>query len=431
MTRSFRVPMPPLTVALLLLGFLLLLSPPRAAHAADVLLSQGKPILASSTEDATRFPASAAVDGNDDWPQLGGDAGHTGFNAGERHFSPATVPGLHELRSFTIIRPASPPVLAGGAALFIGPTANGSNLAVIDATTGATRFEGDPAKQYIRAPAISGDRIYVGTMRGELCALDGRTGALRWSTQVEAVPQPVFSGPVVAGDTVFVRGGNRRDASRVIALDAATGAIRWERQFVNPAFTTPAVEGNRVFFNAGSDRSLHAMDTATGALLWSVPLNGQLQSTNMSPLAADGRLFLGGGALTAYDSATGRQLWQRVGSTTGFGPPSYAGGTLYSVESRFGNQPVLHAIDAATGADKWALQPNFGRSGNSAPAVAGGVVFIDLGRLVALDAVTGQTLWTGPALPLQYATIVGNGLVMTIERADDFSGNSILRFFGV
>jgi len=59
-SRSARTALAGLAVVLVA-SFTLVTSP--AAHAADTLISQGKPATASSTESAT-FPASNAVDGN-------------------------------------------------------------------------------------------------------------------------------------------------------------------------------------------------------------------------------------------------------------------------------------------------------------------------------------------------------------------------------
>ena len=52
-----------LGLAVVLIAAFLAALAPSPAHAADQLLSQGRPATASSTENAS-FPASAAVDGN-------------------------------------------------------------------------------------------------------------------------------------------------------------------------------------------------------------------------------------------------------------------------------------------------------------------------------------------------------------------------------
>ncbi|MEO3810210.1 discoidin domain-containing protein [Sphaerisporangium sp. B11E5] len=52
------------TMALALITTILAVLPTTPAAAADTLLSQGKPVTASSTESAVAFPATAAVDGN-------------------------------------------------------------------------------------------------------------------------------------------------------------------------------------------------------------------------------------------------------------------------------------------------------------------------------------------------------------------------------
>ncbi len=52
-----------LGLVVVLIAAFLAVRAPSPAHAADQLLSQGRPATASSTENAS-FPASAAVDGN-------------------------------------------------------------------------------------------------------------------------------------------------------------------------------------------------------------------------------------------------------------------------------------------------------------------------------------------------------------------------------
>jgi len=67
-----------------------------------------------------------------------------------------------------------------------------------------------------------------------------------------------------------------------------------------------------------------------------------------------------------------------------------AGGVVYGG----GSDGVFHALDAATGAERW--HADLGSSIGDAPAIAGGLVVVGTrdGRVVALDVAHGRTRWT-------------------------------------
>ena len=78
-----------------------------------------------------------------------------------------------------------------------------------------------------------------------------------------------------------------------------------------------------------------------------------------------------------------------------------------------GNDAVLHALDAKTGAVLWGSPSTGGRYVESSPAVANGVVYWgdDAGTLHASDAATGAPLWTSVPLrgEIVSAPAVANG----------------------
>ena len=73
-----------------------------------------------------------------------------------------------------------------------------------------------------------GALVAVGTIDGEVIALDAGSGQTRWSARVSS---EVLAAPVVTGDLVIVRSAD----SRLFALDAKDGKRRWLYQRSSPA----------------------------------------------------------------------------------------------------------------------------------------------------------------------------------------------------
>ena len=119
--------------------------------------------------------------------------------------------------------------------------------------------------------------------------------------------------------------------SRVYAVDAVTGEDLWSYDPQVPGEWARwaccdvvnrgvAVYQGRVYF-ASLDGRLIALDAATGALVWEVDtiIDRSLHYTiTGAPRAARGKVFIGNGGaeygvrgyVTAYDAATGEQLWR-------------------------------------------------------------------------------------------------------------------------
>ena len=85
----------------------------------------------------------------------------------------------------------------------------------------------------LSSPAVSGDRVYVGSSDGRLYAIDRASGAERWQF---ASKGPIASSPAVHGDLVYISSvdgmvyavnGTARDGARN-ALPASTAPARPE-----------------------------------------------------------------------------------------------------------------------------------------------------------------------------------------------------------
>ena len=101
---------------------------------------------------------------------------------------------------------------------------------------------------------------------------------------------------------------------------------RWKVD-IGTGYATPLVVGNRVyvFSRQGEDEVMSAIDAASGKVLWrtAYPASFEMSSASKvhgpgpksTPAFANGRLYSIGmaGAVTAYDAASGKQVWQKPG----------------------------------------------------------------------------------------------------------------------
>ena len=194
----------------------------------------------------------------------------------------------------------------------------------------------------------------------------------RWRTAVGSGQ----SSPVVSGDTVFVFGREgEKEVARALGL--RTGALLWRRDYPAPykvypgalSFgagpkSTPVVEDGRLF-TLGISGILTAFDAKDGRIAWQKDFSGRFPAaappfgTSMSPLVVGGRLIVhagghDGGALLAFDPATGRETW----ALTGDGP-SYSSPIVTSFDGQ--DQIVIQVhrkilgVDPASGRSLWSV----------------------------------------------------------------------------
>jgi len=153
---------------------------------------------------------------------------------------------------------------------------------------------------------------------------------LAWSWDIQGYTGQLEATPIVHDGVMYATG----TWSVVFALDARTGQVkwRWDPAIVQggranggpsvccgPVNRGVALYEGRVF--AGLlDGRLVALDAETGRVLWSrqtTPLGGEYSITG-APRIVDGKVIIGNGGaeygvrgyITAYDPATGEQLWR-------------------------------------------------------------------------------------------------------------------------
>jgi polyvinyl alcohol dehydrogenase (cytochrome) len=333
--------------------------------------------------------------------------------------------------------------------------------------------DGHVAAVITASPVLDGDRVYVGvssleeafaqspsyvccTFRGSVAALDRATGALLWQTHTisdalyykgDGVTPSGYAGVAVWSShgavdrkrkSLYVTTGNDyavpsgvtavepgNNVGSILALDLDTGAIKWARPLVGlDVYTFKASGGNDYDFGAGAN-------------LFTANVNGAPRD-----LVGAGQKS---GVYTALDADTGEIVWQ-----TKVGPGGHFGGIHWGTATDgeriyvgvnnekgadftlAGSGPhageTIHvgawsALDPATGAILWQV-PNAasasvknGTNVNGPVTVVNGVVFggsmDDGGTMLALDAATGDVLWTFASGGTVYGgAAVVNGLVV-------------------
>lgn len=242
-------------------------------------------------------------------------------------------------------------------------------------------------------PTVVGDAIYVtyvdttyaankSALRNVYLAVFNLSdGSERWHQRILSDPgdKTPTSAVTVAGNTAYLRYNQT-----LYACDATTGKTRWS-QSAGPAgadlgevLPVPTVAGNQIFAILG-DRKLHAFSAATGAPLWPAPFASTLP-IRTPPVVANGVVYIGadGGWCYALDAATGVLRWKTdllqgakkitpedktrftsLGLTLSDDVLYISGGWPFnssSIDVKI-HEPVIQALDAATGEILWSSEP--------------------------------------------------------------------------
>ncbi|MCX7819272.1 MAG: PQQ-like beta-propeller repeat protein [Kiritimatiellae bacterium] len=152
-------------------------------------------------------------------------------------------------------------------------------------------------------PVVAEGRLFIGTLRGVLYALESQTGRELWTFRAGG---PILHAAAVAEGRVFFGGAD----GRLYAVAAADGRHLWSLATGAAIWNAPAVQGDVVIVG-GRDGVLYAVDGASGRVRWRAPLGAPLlNSPAVDP--ARGRVYIGSEAMCvhALSLADGRQLWR-------------------------------------------------------------------------------------------------------------------------
>ena len=266
-------------------------------------------------------------------------------------------------------------------------------ITILDAASGrqVTRLE---AKRKLSSGASGeGDLILVGTIKGEVIAID-EAGKEKW---VANVGGEVLAPVAIAGKTGIVRTSD----GRIFAISLADGKRRWVYQRPTPALLLRAETGvvvTRTNVVAGyPGGKLIALDLDDGKLTWEVTVSLPRGSTELERVAdVAGLPVIDAGSICAaafqgkvacFDIQGGNTLWTRdVSSATGLALDDKS---AYLSD----DQDNVHALDRGSGASRW-KQDSLLRRKLTAPVVVNDKVVVgdSLGYLHVLSKDDGALI---------------------------------------
>jgi outer membrane protein assembly factor BamB len=216
------------------------------------------------------------------------------------------------------------------------------DLYAFDRSTGAARWTfvaSDLDETGDHRLATDGTTIYAAFFYGKLFAVDARTGALRWVTDLATGDPTNAFNPVVSDGVVYVGLTylTGPPAGAFVALDANTGAVLWRHEFgqIGGGGTGcygDAVVAGALVFVADDDGKVYAFDKASGMVAWTVPRatdapNGSAALQAVAVLGTELIATSIYGSSTGWDASAGSPLWStridphgvftHIGSDTG------------------------------------------------------------------------------------------------------------------
>ena len=302
-------------------------------------------------------------------------------------------------------------------------------------------------KKYVKlTPALLADRVFAADAYGRVVASDRFTGKPIWNVEVGRPDRkalfdvmdrsdPSFlSGGLSVGEGVVVVGTVRGD---VIALEAGDGSERWRAAVSGEVLAPAYIDADTVAVQT-ADGKLLALDVQDGKRLWVYDTQDPIVTLRgtASPVINEGRVFAGfaNGLVASVELQSGFPEWeQRVALAEGTselermvdvdGTPLITPRYVYAASY----QGKTRAIDRRDGSVFWETeQPSF-----HSLAEGYGLVFIvtDDDEVVAVDQASASDIWEQSGLkyrrltdPIAFGNYIvvgdGEGWIHAIAQSD-------------
>ncbi len=133
-----------------------------------------------------------------------------------------------------------------------------------NALQGGVRFRLETGSEIVAPPAAHGTLVYVGTVDGELIAIDELTASQPWRF---AAGYPIVTSPAAVGGRVYVASSE----PALSAVDAVSGRAQW----VAPKIVQFASASRERVYALDNLQSLVVLNAANGAVLGRIPTSGR------------------------------------------------------------------------------------------------------------------------------------------------------------
>jgi outer membrane protein assembly factor BamB len=222
------------------------------------------------------------------------------------------------------------------------PGSSGETLWALDARTGEavwTGEVGDPG-----SGVVTDEAVFVASRRA-VDAFARPGGERRWRfTPGHGTVTYQYDTLRADGRTAFFGTENGTNAGSVRAI-GPDGSEQWREN----VFATSTTLGDRLYAGGGAVR---ALDTATGDRSWATDGPSFLAG---GPIA-DGRLFAGGDGIAAYDTASGDRLWTWAAPADIVLAHAATADAVYAGTAGGDSPPVVYARSAADGSARWTFE---------------------------------------------------------------------------
>jgi outer membrane protein assembly factor BamB len=231
---------------------------------------------------------------------------------------------------------------------------------------------------FITSPTVYGSVIYLAADKA-VYALSAASGRILWKTVVTSATYGEITGPVAVsggGEYVLAAGGD----GYVYALVAATGRVAWKVKAGGGIYHGgPAIYSGIAYVPEGRTGSegggfdIVALQVSDGRVLWRGYAGDDVHVT---PAAGNGMVVIGSidEGTKALNSKTGALLWTTDYEGEVWGDPVLANGVVY-----VGTDTSFEIHSAATGAHLYHLEVGTGFASMSSPAVVNGRVYTGTG----------------------------------------------------
>jgi len=239
--------------------------------------------------------------------------------------------------------------------------------------------------------ATDGTRVFAIFATGELAAFDFDGNSV-WQKSMGVPVNPYGMGSSLISDGIrlFVQ-YDHEENQQVVALDCATGGLVWKMPRTHISWASPALietaGGLQLVLN--DEENVTAYDPASGKQLWQVKcLGGEVAPSpafNGKDIVFVGNEYAQASALR-LTGGTPEILWQYEGYLPEIASPLAAEDRFF-IPTTAGD---IVCLDAETGEEKWARE--FDGGFNSSPILVGNRVYaIDVGGVVHIFAAEADT----------------------------------------
>jgi outer membrane protein assembly factor BamB len=246
--------------------------------------------------------------------------------------------------------------------------------------------------------SVAEGRVFVNCV-DEIVALDQITGETLWTVPFERNEDVCCSWftPVYHDGRLYFSG------METVCLNATTGEEIWS--FAHPSGrgavdASPVVADGKVVASDWDGHHYYCLDEMNGDLIWNFTVEGSAQST---PAIADGKAVFGawewglGGYICCADLEDGTEIWSIQTENSPCGSAAIIDGTVYMTTYNFNGNGDLLALSLSNGSILWRkeISPT-----DSTPTIAEGRVYVCGGvegfshsKTYCFDAASGDLIW--------------------------------------